>query len=325
MGKQKFYFNKENGEYLPIKKNRFKALQFISSIVFLTVFFVGIGLFLGYHYIIKPKTASQAQLAHELETMETQYKILNKKFEKTQEVLGDLEDRDNHIYRSFFELAPIPKDVRNAGFGGIDRYEKFAGMNYGDLMAETTKNLDILNKQLVVQSQSLDEVLESAKDKEDMFRHIPAMQPITNKELNRLASGYGMRLHPILKIGRMHWGMDFSAPTGTPIYATGDATVSQAGTMGGYGNVVVLNHGYGYETLYAHMNRIKTKAGAKVKRGDIIGYVGNTGLSSGPHLHYEIHKNGDKLDPISFFNMDVSPDEFKVLYEKSQQMTVSLD
>ncbi len=325
MAKKTFIYDSESDSYVPKKKSKFKSLRQGLAIAFLTLFFASIGLFYGYHYFVKPNSAKEAKLASELEKMEIQYNVLNKKFKKTQEVLSDLEERDENIYRSFFELEPISSAERKAGFGGVDRYEEFANMEFGDLVKETSKNLDVLNKQLVVQSKSLDEILNAAANKEEMFKHIPAMQPISNKELKRLASGYGMRLHPILKIGRMHWGMDFSAPIGTPIYATGAGTITNASPMGGYGNVVVLNHGFGYESYYAHMSRIKVRSGQKVERGDIIGFVGNTGLSSGPHLHYEIHKNGEKVNPISFFNMDVSPDDFKILYEKSQDMNVSLD
>lgn len=325
MAKKRYIFDEEKGEFVPVKRGGRRVFRLIASVVFLTLFFSAIGLFLGYHYVLKPRSADQAKLSRELEMMELQYKLLGKRLEQTEGVLTDLEQRDENIYRSFFELAPLDKGVRSGGYGGVDRYEDFAHLTFGDLVTKTSQQLDVLSKKLVVQSRSLDEVLRAAEQKEAMFRHIPAMQPIANKDLKRLASGYGMRLHPILKVGRMHWGIDFSASSGTPIYATGDAVVSQAGKMGGYGNVVVLNHGYGYESLYAHQSRIKVKKGQKVKRGDVIGYVGSTGLSSGAHLHYEIHKNGEKLDPVNFFNLDVSPDEFKKLHEQSQMMNVSLD
>lgn len=325
MKKKKYFFDLESNSYIPYQKSNKTSVKLIASVVFLTLFFSALATSIAYHYLIKPKTADQVQLANELEAMELQYKILNKKFSQTQKVLDDLQDRGDNIYRSFFELKPIPEDVSKAGFGGANRYEKFADLTYADLVTETSKNLDILNKRLLVQSKSLDEVLVAAKNKEKMFKHIPAIQPIANKQLNRIASGYGMRLHPILKVGKMHWGLDFVASTGTPIYATADGTVNHAGAAGGYGNVVVINHGYGYETYYAHMSRIKAKQGQSVKRGDIIGYVGSTGLSSGPHLHYEVHKDGEKIDPIAFLTEGISPDEFKVLYEKSQKMTVSLD
>lgn len=325
MGKKKYYFDKETGDFIPVKKSKRNTAKLVLSVIFLTLFFSGLGTALGYHYLVKPKNAGQAKLANELEKMEIQYKVLNKKFEQTQNVLTDLEERDDNIYRTYFELAPISKDIRKVGFGGTDRYEKFADLTYTDLVTETSKNLDIINKRLLVQSKSLDEILGEAKDKEDLLKHIPAIKPIADKDLTRMASGYGMRLHPILKIGKMHWGMDFTAPRGTPIYATADARVKEARVLGGFGNCVILDHGNGYETLYAHMSKLKARAGKHVKRGDIIGYVGTSGLSTGAHLHYEVHKNGEKIDPVSFFYEDVSPDEFKLLFEESQKMTVSLD
>lgn len=295
------------------------------SVIFLVLFFSGLSTVLVYHYLLKPQNATQAQLEHELSEMELQYEVLNKKLKKTQEVLEDLEERDEYVYRTFFELEPISKDARNAGYGGVDRYEKFSHLSNADLVKEASKNLDILSKKIVIQSKSLDEIVKAARNKDEMFKHLPAIQPIANKDLKKLASGFGMRLHPILKIGKMHAGIDFSADRGTPIYATGNGTVKQAGSMGGYGNAVLISHGYGYETLYAHMSKVNVRQGQRVQRGDVIGYVGSTGLSTGAHLHYEVHKNGEKVDPINFFYQDISPDEFKQLYERSQKMTISLD
>lgn len=325
MKKKRYYFDETSGEYKPLKKSKTNTAKLIFSVVFLTLFFSSIGIFYGYHYLVKPKSAEQAKLMHELDKMDLQYKLLNKKLGQTQQVLEDLKERDEYVYRSFFELDSIDTGIRKAGFGGVDRYSEFASMTYGNLVKETSQNLDAINKQLVIQSKSLDEIVKAAKEKEVMFRHIPAIQPIANKDLKRLASGYGMRLHPILKIGKMHWGTDFAAAIGTPIYATGDASVKQAGTMGGFGNAVVLDHGYGFETVYAHMSKLNVKAGQKVNRGDIIGFVGTSGLSSGPHLHYEVHKNGEKVNPINFFYQGISPDEFLKLYDASQKMSISLD
>ena len=185
MKKKKFYFDKDTGDLIPVKKSKRNTAKLIFSVIFLTLFFSAFGIALGYHYLIKPKTSGQAHLASELEKMEIQYRLLNKKFEQTQHVLADLEERDDNIYRSFFELTPIPADVRKAGFGGTDRYENFSNLRFGDLVTETSKNLDIINKRLVIQSKSLDDVLVAAKDKEEMFKHIPAIQPVANKNLNR--------------------------------------------------------------------------------------------------------------------------------------------
>lgn len=322
MENRKYRYNPNTTSLKPEKPSRIKLLRNISAFLIVTAFF---GIISGFVFSKKVNSPEENSLVAELEEMKIQYELLNKKLKQSQEVLVQLEERDNNIYRSYFELDPISEDVRKAGFGGVNRYAKFSDWKYADIVTEVSKNIDILNKQLVIQSKSLDEIVLSAKEKEKMLSHLPAIQPVANKDLKRLASGFGMRLHPILKIGKMHNGLDFAAHVGTPIYATGDGKVKSAGRHGGYGNVVVISHGYGYETLYAHMSKFKVRRGQKVKRGDVIGYVGNTGLSTGPHLHYEIHKDGKEIDPISYFYQDVSPDEFKILYDKSQQMSVSLD
>jgi murein DD-endopeptidase MepM/ murein hydrolase activator NlpD len=322
MGIKKFKYNANTTSFKPVKHRRLKAFRNIAAFLVVTVFF---GVISGFIFSKKVNSPEENSLAAELEEMKIQYELLNKKIKQSQEVLGQVEERDNNIYRSYFELDPIPEDVRKAGFGGVNRYSKFSDWKYGDIVSEVSKNIDILNKQLVIQSKSLDEIVVSAKEKDKMLTHMPAIQPVANKDLKRLASGFGMRMHPILKIGKMHAGLDFAAHIGTPVYATGDGKVKLAGRDGGYGNVVIISHGYGYETLYAHMSKVKARRGQQVKRGDIIGYVGSTGLSTGPHLHYEVHKDGKPIDPISYFYQDVSPDEFKILLDKSQQMSVSLD
>lgn len=322
MANKKFKYNAQTTSFKPIRKRRIRKIKNLAVFLIVTAFF---GVISGFIFSNKVNSPEENSLAAELQEMKIQYELLNKKVKQSQEVLGQIENRDNNIYRSYFELEPISDDVRKAGFGGVNRYSKFSDWKYGDMVSEVAKNIDILNKQMVIQSKSLDEIIISAKEKDKMLSHLPAIQPVANKDLTRLASGYGMRMHPILKISKMHTGTDFAAHTGTPIYATGDGTVKLSGREGGYGNVVVINHGYGYETLYAHMSKVKAKRGQKVKRGDIIGYVGSTGLSTGPHLHYEIHKDGKPIDPVSYFYQDVSPDEFKILLDKSQQMSVSLD
>lgn len=322
MPNRKYRYNPNTTSLKPERPSRIKLFRNLAAFIVVTAFF---GIISGFIFSKKVNSPEENSLTAELEEMKIQYELLNKKLKQSQEVLVQIEERDNNIYRSYFELDPISEDVRKAGFGGVNRYAKFSDWKYSDIVTEVSKNIDVLNKQLVIQSKSLDEIVLSAKEKEKMLSHLPAIQPVANKDLKRLASGYGMRLHPILKIGKMHNGLDFAAHVGTPIYATGDGKVKSVGRHGGYGNVVVINHGYGYETLYAHMSKFKVRRGQKVKRGDVIGYVGNTGLSTGPHLHYEIHKDGKEIDPISYFYQDVSPDEFKILYDKSQQMSVSLD
>lgn len=322
MGEKKYKYNAQTTTLKPIKNKGLRKIRNLFAFLIVTAFF---GIISGFVFSSKFNTPEENTLAAELKEMKFQYELLNKKVKQSQEVLSQIENRDNNIYRSYFELDPIPEDVRKAGFGGVNRYSKFTEWTYGDLVTDVAKNIDILNKQMVIQSKSLDEVVISAKEKDKMLRHLPAIQPVANKDLTRLASGFGMRMHPILKISKMHAGTDFAAHVGTPIYATGDGKVKLSGREGGYGNLVIINHGYGFETLYAHMQKSKVRTGQSVKRGDIIGYVGNTGLSTGPHLHYEIHKDGKPIDPVTYFYQDVSPDEFKILLDKSQQMSVSLD
>ncbi len=329
MSKEKFYYDNKTATYIKVDDSistKIKNIAFTLSVL-ATICIIPSYIFSNYNNSTQSLPLLYASNQDkDLVKMEEQYNALNEKLEKANNVLESIQERDNHLYRTFFELDPISDDVRKGGFGGTDRYKDLKNLSKAELIIETSKKVDILSKQLLVQSKSIEEIAERAKKKEKMLSSIPAIQPIADNQLKRIASGYGMRRHPILKLGKMHWGLDFSATTGTPIYATGDATVKSAGRMGGYGNVIVLNHGYGYETYYAHMNKFgKFSNGQKVKRGDIIGYVGSSGLSTGPHLHYEVHKNGEKIDPISFFYKSVSPDKYKELHAQAQEAGQSMD
>ena len=241
-------------------------------------------------------------------------------------VLDDIQQRDDNIYRTIFEADPIPKSIRKQGFGGVNRYKKFAGYSNSDIIISTTKKIDQLTKQLYLQSKSFDDIINLTKDKSKMLASIPAIQPVSNKQLSRMASGYGYRIHPIYKTRKMHAGMDFSAKTGTEIYATGDGVISKVRrSKRGYGNHVKINHGFGYETLYAHMSKYIVRKGQKVKRGEVIGYVGNTGTSVAPHLHYEVHKNKRKINPVNFYYNDLNPEEYEKMIEISLQSNQSFD
>ncbi len=258
--------------------------------------------------------------------LHAQYSILQKRMEEIENVLGDIQQRDDNIYRVIFEAEPVSSSVRNAGFGGINRYKNLEGFQSSDVLIETTKLADKLSKKLYIQSKSFDEVFAMAKGKEKMLACIPAIQPVSNTDLKYLASGFGYRIDPVYKTTKFHAGIDFTAPTGTPIYATGDGTILQPiDGYSGYGNFVRINHGYGYVTLYAHMSKIAVKPGQKVKRGDVIGYVGNTGKSVGPHLHYEVRKNDTPINPINFFFNDLSPDEYDRLIHLSNESTQAFD
>jgi murein DD-endopeptidase MepM/ murein hydrolase activator NlpD len=240
-------------------------------------------------------------------------------------VVKDMENRDDNIYRVIFEAEPIPSTVRNAAYGGTDRYAKLEGYDNTKLIASTTKKLDALSRKLYVQSKSYDEVLALAKDKTKMMSCIPAIVPIKNGA-SKIASGFGYRLHPIYKTLQMHPGIDIISPRGTPIYATGDGVVqTPAGNyLTGYGICVVINHGYGYQTLYGHMSRKVVTEGTRVKRGQLIGYVGSTGMSTAPHLHYEVWKSGSRVNPVNYFYNDLSPAEYQKVIEVSSKITQSL-
>lgn len=260
-----------------------------------------------------------------LKTIQKEYQELVTKMEEAQDALAVLVEKDEIIYRSVYGLESLPEEVRLAGFGGSDRYADLRKLPNGEYIAETAKNMDVLLKKIEFQAKSMADINAVANGKEKEYASIPAIQPIAEKSMSRVASGFGSRFHPILKIQKMHNGLDFAAPTGTPIYATADGVVKMAGRENGYGNMVKLNHGNGYETLYAHMSKIKVRNGQKVKRGDVIGNVGSTGMSTGAHLHYEIHHNGEVINPINFFYKDLSPDEFVKLYDEAQKTVISLD
>jgi murein DD-endopeptidase MepM/ murein hydrolase activator NlpD len=241
-------------------------------------------------------------------------------------VLDDIQHRDDNIYRVIFEADPIPSSIRKAGFGGVNRYKDIRNFSNAELVIEAAKKADKLSKQLYIQSKSFDEVIDLAKNKADMLASIPAIQPIANKDLGRVASGYGYRIHPIYKTRKLHTGMDFTAPQGTPIYATGDGKIAKVRrSRRGYGNHVIVDHGYGYQTLYAHMTKYIVYRGQKVKRGEIIGYVGSTGTSVAPHLHYEVIKNKRKINPVNYYYNDLSPEEYEKMLEISSQNNQSFD
>lgn len=323
MPKVKYVYNPKALSYEKVKvswrERILKALWFLLT----GLVFAAATIFIAYRFFDSPK---EKRLKREIEQLTLQYELLNKRMEQVSLVLADLQERDDNLYRVIFEAEPIPDDIRKAGFGGVDRYRSFLNYDNGKLIMETTKKLDKISKQLYIQSKSFDEVFKLAKNKEEMLQSIPAIQPIENKKLKHMASGYGWRMHPIYKIQHFHTGMDFAAPSGTPIYATGNGTIIRADAgERGYGLHVVINHGYGYQTLYGHMSRIVVKPGQKVKRGDLLGYVGSTGTSTAPHLHYEVIKGGNKVNPINYYFNDLTPEEYQAMLEQTSQPTQSFD
>jgi len=325
MSKTKYYFDKDNLEFIPIKRTNLNKLYnlilfLISSIIFAGFITV---LLLNTEFINTPQELIQSR---EIKNYELQMKVLNKKLEQVESTLANIEKRDNNLYRVYFEASPIPPEQRRMGFGGINRYDYLNGYENSDLIINTTKRIDILTKELVIQSKSLDEIELLAKDNESLLSSIPTIQPISNSDLKRMASGFGWRTDPFTKKRKRHWGMDFSAERGSPIYATGDGKISRADNKAaGFGNHVRIDHGFGYTSIYAHMDKISVRKGNRVKRGDIIGYVGSSGRSVAPHLHYEITKDGKKIDPINFYHGNLSPSEYENLINQASQENQSLD
>tara|TARA_R110000850_G_scaffold182360_1_gene307791 strand:- start:48701 stop:49678 length:978 start_codon:yes stop_codon:yes gene_type:complete len=325
MSKVKYYYDSETLSYRRIERKKGRRLGLI-AVYILGMVLSGFILLLIYLSIPALETPREKVLSRELANMELQFELLNRKMSEVEEVLGDIAERDDNIYRLYFEAEPIPEEQRTAGFGGVNRYKDFEGFDNSRLIVSTNRRMDILTKQLAVQSRSLDEITVLAGEKENLLASIPAIQPVANEDLSRMASGYGWRTDPFTKARKFHYGMDFTAPRGTPVYATGDGKVRRAdNTATGYGNHIVIDHGFGYETLYAHLHKYNIRVGQQVKRGDIIGFVGSTGRSQAPHLHYEVFKDGERINPINFYYGNLTAEEFEILLRKSQQENQSLD
>ena len=274
--------------------------------------FIGMGL--GAVCFVAPLiifgSPSEKELRTENSRLRAQYDVLSRRLDEALYVLQDIQQRDNNLYRVIFMADPVPSAIRQAGYGGTNRYEHLMDMADAELVVNTTQKLDLLVKQLYIQSRSFDEVVELCRNHDQMLRCIPAIQPIANKDLRRTASGYGRRVDPVYGTTKFHEGMDFSAATDTEVYATGDGTVVEAGWQTGFGNTIVIDHGFGYQTRYAHLNAFRTRVGKKVVRGEVIGEVGSTGKSTGPHLHYEVHVKGQVVNPVNYYFMDLSAEDY---------------
>ncbi|MAP54648.1 M23 family metallopeptidase [Altibacter sp.] len=325
MSKVKYYYDSETLSYRKIEKKKGRRLGiFLLSLVGMLL--SGFLLLLVYINLPYVETPKEKALQRELANMELQFEILNKKMAQAETVLAEVADRDNNLYRVYFEANPIPDEQRKAGFGGVNRYKDLEGFDNSKLIISSSKRLDILTKQIVVQSRSLDEIAQLAVEKEKLLVAIPAIQPVKNEDLTRVASGFGYRTDPFTKATKFHFGMDFTAPRGTPVYASGDGRIVRAdNTATGYGNHIRIDHGYGYESLYAHLYKYNVRVGQTVKRGDLIGFVGSTGRSEAPHLHYEIFKDGERINPINFYYGNLTPEEFAQMLKKAQEENQSLD
>jgi len=326
MARIKYYYDTETCKYERVKVTSWDVTLNLLGFLAVSLIIATVIVITYNTYFESPK---EAILKKENEELLLHYELLAKDLNYTSKMMGALQERDDDIYRIIFEAEPIPTSIRSAGVGGSNRYKELleSGLEKEDLIVSSFRKIDKLKKQMYIQTKSYDEIMEMAMNRDIMLASIPAIQPVANKELKRLASGFGVRYHPIYKVRKMHWGIDFSAPRGTPIYSTGDGTVLTIKTSNkayGYGNRVKIDHGYGYVTIYAHMQSFNVKKGQKIKRGEVIGYVGNSGGSTAPHCHYEVLKDGKKVNPVKYFLQDLTDEEYNELLELASRDNQSL-
>ena len=307
MTKNKYRFNPESLKFdkvrTSVQRTVVKVFSFFTATVAITIVYYSI-------YSQFFSTPKERILIREIDQMTGNYATLTQNLQQIEDVLADIQQRDSNLYRTIFESEPVPQTVLRAGFGGVNRYETLEGYSNSTLMVETTRRSEVLLKQLQIQSKMLDEMLGKAREKEEQLKTRPAIQPIENKDLTHAAAGFGWKMHPFYRTKRFHEGMDFTAPVGAPVRATGDGEVVETNSTTVQGIRVVIDHGYGYKTLYANLIKSTVKKGQKVTRGETIGNVGNTGMSMAPHLHYEVHKNGKPVNPINYFFNELSPAAF---------------
>ncbi len=324
MARIKYYYDTETCKYERVRTKNSDIILNTLGIVSLTLSLAVALLILYSNYFESPK---EVMLKNQVQELEFYYNNLNKDVEQLREILSSIEHRDDNIYRVVLGAEPIDKSVRDAGVGGADRYAEIKEKNIiqKELVLQLHEKVDMLRRKLYIESKSQDEVVNLAENKEKQLASVPAIQPVANKQLIALASGFGLRVHPIYKVKKMHTGIDFAASIGTPIYATADGKVVEVSVrFSGYGKMVEIDHGFGYKTRYAHMHGFAVRQGQTVKRGDLIGYVGNTGLSTAPHLHYEVMLNGFHINPVHYFFNDLSPEEYEKIIELASVENQSL-
>jgi murein DD-endopeptidase MepM/ murein hydrolase activator NlpD len=322
MAKIKYFYNPHSLDFEKVTTNVRGLVLRVFGFLSASIVAALILMLVAYNYIDSPK---ERMMRRQMEAYKLQTNLLAKKMDEVSEKLNDLEDKDANVYRAIFEADPLPPDSTEYKSIDVAAYQKHLGNDDKAILHDLNQKLSLLSDKANKEFKSFEELEKLASQKKIFLAAIPAIQPVANKNLRRMASGFGYRLHPIYKTYKMHTGIDFTAPTGTPIYATGNGRVISAGRDRGYGNCVIINHGFGYQTLYGHMYRIKARNGQQVKRGELIGYVGNTGLSSGPHLHYEVIKNGSKINPINYFFNDLSETEYQNMRELSNRPAQSFD
>ncbi len=323
MKKIKYYYNTNTLRYekleVPLRVTLLRIFGFLAAAL-VTAALIS---YFAFRFVGSP---NEKILAIQNERLQDRYAALQDRVGAMDQQMKELEKRDNNVYRSIFEANPIPDSARAKEMENQQEVAKVEGMGNNELLFSITGVMNKLSSRIKVQNTSYNELDGLIKNKEQLLSHTPAIQPVSNKDLSRIASGFGYRVDPVYKTVKMHAGLDFAAPQGVPIYATADGTVQIAGNMGnGFGNHVVINHGYGYQTVYGHMVRVKTHPGALVKRGEVIGWVGSTGKSTGPHCHYEVHKNGNKIDPVYFFYNDLTPEQYDRLLKQAASSNQSFD
>jgi murein DD-endopeptidase MepM/ murein hydrolase activator NlpD len=323
MASTKYKFNPDSLSFdkvrLSIKALFFRCLAFLTgSIIISIIYWVIFAAFFD-----SPK---EKALKREVDQMVIQYQLIHREMKNVETVLDDLQKTDDNLYRTIFDAEPISSSLREGGLGGVNRYEALEGYNNSNLVIETANRLDKIRKQVYVQSKSFDDLIRMAANKTEMLQSVPAIIPISNKDLTRTASGYGWRIHPYYKISKFHYGMDFTAPQGTDVYATGNGTVvATLSSLRGLGKHIIIDHGFGYTSIYAHLSDFNVRVGQKVRRGDVIGYVGNTGMSVANHLHYEIKLNGVNVDPVNYYFEDLSANDYERMVEVSSKTGQSFD
>ena len=311
MARIKYYYDTESCRYERIRTSKWDI--FINSLAFLTVATV-IATGLVYGYMVYFESPEEVQLRKENQELLMYYNLMGEDMESISQVLQGMQDRDDDIYRVIFGVNPLADEIRTGGTGGANKYRALMekGLSREDLIVDDLQKIDVLKKRMYIQTKSYDEIVELAKNKEDFLAALPAIQPVSNEELKRLSSGFGYRIDPYLKTRRKHTGVDFSLEVGNPVHATGDGKIKYTkSSLSGYGKQVHIDHDFGFQTKYGHLDKILVKKGQWVKRGDLIGYSGNSGKSTAPHLHYEVIKNGVKVNPIHYFSRDLSPEEYE--------------
>jgi murein DD-endopeptidase MepM/ murein hydrolase activator NlpD len=323
MKKIKYFFNTHTLRYeklvTPLRVKLLRVFAFLAA----AIVTAGIIVLIAFQYIDSPKTI---MLEQQNEDLKDNYAVLQQQINQLQQKMDELSNRDNNVYRSIFESSPIPDSARLKEMEKSKEVQLVNSLGETDLVKSISAQINHLILLTAYQQKSFNDIEKMVKNKEKLLAAIPAIQPVSDKDLTRIASGFGTRIDPVYKVPKYHAGLDFAAPIGTPIYATADGVVTDAGyNEGGYGNSVVINHGFGYETLYGHMYRVKVRRGERVKRGEVIGYVGSTGKSTGPHCHYEVHRSGNPVDPVYYFYNDLTPEQYDRLLKLAQTANQSLD